>query len=152
MWSLTQFVSLTLSCLNTEELWTKILLMPFTTALGLIKTFILTKSDKRTQPKIFWESCFVWPVCFPLFKECNIFPFFLQEKHVGQAEPDLQFILVVMSKYDSCLKLLFLVGAHGPAYLSKPDEFSLQLCLIEGGFLLLPDVKVLTSTARSDSL
>ena len=46
-----------------------------------------------------------------------------------------------MSKYDSRLTLLFLVEADGPAYLSKPEEFSLQLCLIEGGLLLPPDVK-----------
>ena len=78
---------------------------------------------------------------FPLFKECNIPPFFLQGKHVGQVGPDLQFILVVMSKYNSRLTFLFLVGAEGPVYLSKPEEFSLQLCLIEGGLLLPPDVK-----------
>ena len=44
-----------------------------------------------------------------------------------------------------------MVGAEGPAYLSKPEEFSLQLCLIEGGLLLPPGVKVVTSTARCDS-
>ena len=89
---------------------------------------------------------------FPLFKECNIPPFFKQERHVGQAGPDLQLILVLMSKYDSRLTLLFLVGAEGPANLSKPEEFSLQLCLIEGGLLLPPDVKVSTSTVTCDFL
>ena len=89
-------------------------------------------------------------VCFPLFKECNIPQFFLQGKHVDRAGPD--FILVVMSKYDSRLTLLFLVGAEGPANLSKPEEFSLQLCLIEGGLLLPPDVKVSTSTVMCDFL
>ena len=89
---------------------------------------------------------------FPLFKECNIPPFFLQGKHVDQAGPDLQLILVVASKYDSRLTLLLLVGAEGPANWTKPEEFPLQLCLIEGGLLLPPDVKVLTSTARCDSL
>ena len=39
--------------------------------------------------------------------------FFLQGKYIGQAEADLQLILVVMSKYDSRLKLFFLVGAQG---------------------------------------
>ena len=57
---------------------------------------------------------------FPLFKECNIPPFFLQGRYVGQSGPDLQFILVVMNKYDSHLKLLFLAGAEEPAYLSEP--------------------------------
>ena len=89
---------------------------------------------------------------FPLFKEGNIPPFFLQRKHVRQVGPYLQFILVVMSKCDSHLTFLFLVGAEGPSYLSKPEEFSLQLCLIEGGLLLPLDIKVLTSTARCDSL
>ena len=77
---------------------------------------------------------------------------FYKQKHVRQAGPNLQFILVVISKYDSRLTFLFLVGAEGPAYLSKPEEFLYQLCLIEGGLLLPPDVKVLTSTTRCDSL
>ena len=77
---------------------------------------------------------------------------FCERKHVGQAGPDLQFVLVVMSIYDSRLTFLFLVGAEGPAYLSKPKKFSLQLCLIEGGLLLPPGVKVVTSRARCDSL
>ena len=89
---------------------------------------------------------------FPLFKEYNIPPFSLQGKYEGQARPDLKFILEVMSKYDSRLTLLFLVGAEGPANLSKPEEFSLQLCLIEGGLLLPPDVKVSTSTVTCDFL
>ena len=55
-----------------------------------------------------------------------------------------------MSIYDSHLTFLFLVGAEEPAYLSKPEEFSLQLCLIEGGLLLPPGVKVVTSTGRCD--
>ena len=77
---------------------------------------------------------------------------FCKRRHEGQAGPDLQFLLVVMSIYDSHLTFLFLVGAEGPAYLSKPEEFSLQLCLIESGLLLPPDVKVVTSTTRCDSL
>ena len=54
-----------------------------------------------------------------------------------------------MSIYHPCLTFLFLVGAEGPAYLSKPKEFSLQRFLIEGGLLLPPGVKVVTSTVRS---
>ena len=73
-------------------------------------------------------------------------------KYVGQAGPDLQFLLAVISIYDSRLTFLFLVGAEGPAYLSKPQEFSLQLCLMEGGLLLPLGVKVISSTARCDSL
>ena len=46
-------------------------------------------------------------------------------KYVGQAGPDLHFVFVVMSKSDSSLTFLLLVGAEGPAYLSKPEEFSL---------------------------
>ena len=77
---------------------------------------------------------------------------FCKRKHVGLVGPDLQFLLVVTSIYDFLLTFLFPVGAEGPAYLRKPEEFSLQLCLIEGGLLLLPNVKVLASTARCDSL
>ena len=61
--------------------------------------------------------------------------------------PDLQqdfFVLVVMSIYDFRLTFLFLVGAEGPGYLSKTEEFSPQLCLIEGGLLLPLGVKVVT--------
>ena len=39
---------------------------------------VLAKSDKRKRPKIFWKSCFVWPACLLLLKECNIPAFFLQ--------------------------------------------------------------------------
>ena len=77
---------------------------------------------------------------------------FSKRKHIGHVGPDLQFVWVVKSIYDSLLRFLFLVGAEGPAYLSKPEEFLLQLCLIEGRLLEPPDVKVVTSTARCDSL
>ena len=107
----------------------------------------MTKSDKRTQPKNILRVVIRLACMFPLFKECNIPPLFLQGKHVGRAGPDLEFILEVMTKYDSRLTLLFLVGAEGPAYLNKTEEFSDQLCLNEGGLLLPPDVKVLTSPA-----
>ena len=62
--------------------------------------------------------------------------------------PDLQFLLVVTSIYDFLLTFLFPVGAEGPAYLRKPEEFSLQLCLIEGGLLLLPDVKSISINSK----
>ena len=88
--------------------------------------YVLTKSDWRTQPKIFWESCFVWLVC-------KIPAFFLQAGAWRSGGSDLQFALVVVSKYDSRLTFFFLVEAEGLAYLSKPEEFSLQLWLIQGG-------------------
>ena len=91
-------------------------------------------------------------MCFPLLKECNIPPFFLQVEACRSSGPDLQFALVVVSIYDSRLTFLFPVGAEGPAYLSKAEEFSIQLCLIEGGLLLPPGVQVVTSTMRYDSL
>ena len=94
---------------------------------------------------MFRLACYV----FLFLKNVTFLHSFYTRKHVGEAGPDLQFVLVVMSKYDSRLTFLFLVGAEGPAYLSKPEEFSLQLCLIGGGLLLPPDVKVLTSTATS---
>ena len=77
---------------------------------------------------------------------------FCKWKHVGRVGLDLQFTLVVVSIYDSRLTFLFPVGAEGPAYLSKAEEFSIQLCLIEGGLLLPPGVQVVTSTMRYDSL
>ena len=85
-------------------------------------------------------------------KNVTILYSFCKRKHVGQAGPDLQFVSVVMSVYDSHLTFLFLVGEEGPAHLSKPEEFSLKPCLIEGGLLLRPSVKVVTSTGRCDSL
>ena len=57
-----------------------------------------------------------------------------------------------MCIYDFRLTFLFPVGAEGPACLSKPEELSLQFCVIEGVLLLLPGVKVVTSMARCDSL
>ena len=72
-------------------------------------------------------------------------------KHVGQAGPDLQFVLVVISIYDSRLTFLLLVGTEKLPYWSKPEEFSLQPYLIEGCLLLLLGGKVVTSTARCNS-
>ena len=48
---------------------------------------------------------------------------FCKWKHVSQAGPDLQFVLVVRSIYDSHSTFLFLVGAEGPANLSKLKSF-----------------------------
>ena len=115
-------------------------------------TVVLTKSDKRTRPKIFWKLCFVWLVCFPLRKECNIPPFFLQAEACRSGEAWSSVVLVEMSIYDSRLTFLFLVGAEGTAYFSILEEFSRQVRLIEGGLLLTPGVKVVTSTAKCGSL
>ena len=115
---------------------------------------VLTKSDKWTQPKIFWESCFICPVSLCL-KNVTFLHSFCNRKHVRQTGPDLLFVLLLKSIYDSRLTFLFLVGVEGPAYLSKPEEFSLQLCLTEGGLLLprfVTDVKVGSSTMRCNSL
>ena len=100
-------------------------------------------SESRVSSGLYVSIC---------LKNVTIFHSFCKRKHVGQAGPDLKFVLVVMSIYDSRLTFLFLVGAERRAYLSKPEEFSLQLCLIEVGLLLPPSVKVVTSTARCDSL
>ena len=74
---------------------------------------------------------------------------FCKRKHIGQAGQDLQFVLIVTSIYDSGLTFLFLVGVE---YLSKPEVFSLRPFLIEGGHLLPSGVKMVTSTARCNSL
>ena len=87
-----------------------------------------------------------------MLKECNFPPFFLQAKACRSGGARFTVVLVMMSTYDSRLTFLCLVGAEGPAYVSKPEEFSLQLCLMEGGLLLPPGVKVVTSTTRCDSL
>ena len=99
--------------------------------------------------KVVFRLCFMFPFAL---KNVTILHSFCKRKHVGQAWPDLQFVLVVISIYDSRLTFFFLVGVEGPAYLSKLEEFSLQLCLTEGGLLLPPDVKVITSAARCESL
>ena len=113
---------------------------------------VLTKSNKRKQPKILW-SCISSGLYVSLgLKNVTFLHSFCKWKHVGQAGPDLQFLLAVISIYDSRLTFLFLVGADRPAYLSKPEEFSLQLCLMEGGLLLPPGVKAISSMARCDSL
>ena len=85
-------------------------------------------------------------------KNITILHSLCKRKNVRQAGPDLQFVLVAMSIYDSRLTFLFLVGAEGPAYLSKTEKFSLLLCLIEDGLLLPPGVRVSASTTRCDSL
>ena len=77
---------------------------------------------------------------------------FYKRKQVGKTGLNLQFVVVVVSLYDSRLTFLFSVGAKRPAYLSKPEEFTLQPCLIEGGILLPPDFKVFPPTVRCESL
>ena len=117
----------------------------------LDKGAVLTKSDKRTQRKIFWKSWFVWPVCFPLLKEWN-HPFFLQAEACRSGGAGLT-VCFGSDEYIWFPFTMFISGgAEGPAYLSKPEEFSLQLCLIEGSLLLPPSIKVVTSTTRCDSL
>ena len=77
---------------------------------------------------------------------------FCKHKQEDKTGLNLQFFVVVMSIYDSRLTFLSLVGAKRPAYLSKPEEFTFQPCLIEGGILLPPDFKVFPPTVRCESL
>ena len=87
----------------------------------------MTKSDKRHSTK-YSESHVLSGLYVSLCLKNVTFPHsFHKWKHVGQAGPDLQFVLVGMSLHGSCSTFLFLVGAEGPAYISKPEEFSLQL-------------------------
>ena len=111
--------------------------------LNQINGHIPKHSESRVSSGLYVYLC---------LKNVTILHSFCKRKQVGQVGPDLQFALVVMSIYDSHLTLLFLLGTEGPAHLSKPEEFSIQLCLIEGSLLLPPSVKVVTSTARCDSL
>ena len=100
-------------------------------------------SESRVSSGLYVSLC---------LKNVTILYSFCKQKHVGQKGPDLQFTLVGISIYDSRLTFVFLVRAEGPVYLSKLEEFLLQLCLIEYGLLLPPGVKVVISTARCNSL
>ena len=112
----------------------------------------LIESDKRTQLKTFWKSCFVWSAYFSLLKECNHPSFFLQAEAYKSGGAGL----AVCFGSDEYIWFPFHIfissGEEGPAHLNKPEEFSLKLSLIEDGLLLPPSVKVVTSMARCNTL
>ena len=111
---------------------------------------VLTKSGH--SPKYF-ESRVPSGLCvFLCLKNVTFLHSFCKRKHIGQVGPDLRFVLVVMSIHDSRLTFLFLMGDRRTCILQQTWRVFTSALFNWGGLLVPPDVEVVTSTARCDSL